>query len=111
MGQALRQVGNGQQLRGLQRHFAGFGAQVNHRGKFRRAVLGQVLLYRTACLLYTSQVRQRAAALFSQKSPVNIQIVADQRAGNKDRLVLQFQPGLQFGQSLAGVARCHQRCV
>ena len=51
------------------------------------------------------QVRQRAAALFSQKSPVNIQIVADQRAGNKDRLVLQFQQGLQFGQSLAGVAR------
>ena len=54
------------------------------------------------------QVRQRAAALFSQKSPVNIQIVADQRAGNKDRLVLQFQQGLQFGQSLAGVARRHQ---
>ena len=48
MGQALRQVGNGQQLRSLQGHFAEFGAQVNHCGKFRRAVLGQVLLHRAA---------------------------------------------------------------
>ena len=32
----------------MKKPIMGFGAQVDHRGKFRRAVLGQVLLHRTA---------------------------------------------------------------